>query len=72
MIENYNIHTFVMAIDCGPCRFGFYAPVMERILHDIGYEVTIIPLQQSDLLTFEIAPNFLPLDQCARKIDAQL
>ncbi len=29
--------TLVMAIDCGPCRFGFYHAVQERILHDMGY-----------------------------------
>ena len=68
MIENYNIHTFVMAIDCGPCRFGFYAPVMERILHDIGYEVTIIPLQQSDLLTFEWLQTFYRLTSVQGKL----
>lgn len=46
--------TLVMAIDCGPCRFGFYASVQERILHDIGYKhVRIIPLDQADLLEFK-------------------
>ncbi len=56
--------TLVMAIDCGPCRFGFYASVQERILHDMGYKhVRVIPLDQADLLElkwvktlFEIAP----------------
>jgi len=45
--------TLVMAIDCGPCRFGFYASVQERILRDMGYkDITIIPLDQADLLEF--------------------
>ena len=45
--------TLVMAIDCGPCRFGFYHAVQERLLHDMGYKnVNIIPLDQADLLTF--------------------
>lgn len=45
--------TLVMAIDCGPCRFGFYASVQERILKDMGYkDITIIPLDQADLLEF--------------------
>ena len=45
--------TLVMAIDCGPCRFGFYHAVQERILHDMGYKnVNVIPLDQADLLTF--------------------
>lgn len=45
--------TLVMAIDCGPCRFGFYASVQERILRDMGYkDITIIPLDQGDLLEF--------------------
>jgi predicted nucleotide-binding protein (sugar kinase/HSP70/actin superfamily) len=43
----------VMAIDCGPCRFGFYASVQERILRDMGYKnFTMIPLDQADLLEF--------------------
>ena len=45
--------TLVMAIDCGPCRFGFYASVQERILRDMGYKnIRIIPLDQADLLEF--------------------
>jgi len=45
--------TLVMAIDCGPCRFGFYHAVQERLLHDIGYKnVRVIPLDQADLLEF--------------------
>lgn len=45
--------TLVMAIDCGPCRFGFYHAVQERILHDMGYKnVRVIPLDQADLLEF--------------------
>ncbi|MFX0077132.1 MAG: acyl-CoA dehydratase activase-related protein [Candidatus Hermodarchaeota archaeon] len=45
--------TLVMAIDCGPCRFGFYASVQERILRDMGYKnFTLIPLDQADLLEF--------------------
>ncbi|MHA1689804.1 MAG: hypothetical protein ACTSUN_10810 [Promethearchaeota archaeon] len=43
----------VMAIDCGPCRFGFYHAVQERILHDMGYKhIRVIPLDQADLLEF--------------------
>lgn len=46
--------TLVMAIDCGPCRFGFYHAVQERILHDMGYkDVRVIPLDQADLLEFK-------------------
>ncbi|MFX1411508.1 MAG: hypothetical protein ACFFA6_14245 [Promethearchaeota archaeon] len=45
--------TLVMAIDCGPCRFGFYHAVQERLLHDMGYKhVRVIPLDQADLLQF--------------------
>ena len=45
--------TLVMAIDCGPCRFGFYASVQERILRDMGYkDITVVPLDQADLLEF--------------------
>jgi predicted nucleotide-binding protein (sugar kinase/HSP70/actin superfamily) len=57
--------TLFMAIDCGPCRFGFYASTQERILRDMGYKnFRLIPLNQADLLEFEwvkalfaIAPN---------------
>ncbi len=62
--------TLVMAIDCGPCRFGFYASTQERILRDMGYKnFRLIPLDQADLLEFhwvrslfEVAPKnlFLP------------
>ena len=46
--------TLVMAIDCGPCRFGFYHAVQERLLHDMGYKnINIIPLDQADLLEFK-------------------
>ncbi|HDZ18594.1 hypothetical protein LCGC14_0834390 [marine sediment metagenome] len=46
--------TLVMAIDCGPCRFGFYHAVQERLLHDMGYKnIKLIPLDQADLLEFK-------------------
>jgi len=46
--------TLVMAVDCGPCRFGFYSAVQERILHDMGYKnINLIPLDQADLLEFK-------------------
>jgi len=46
--------TLVMAIDCGPCRFGFYASVHERLLKEMGYDnFRLIPLDQADLLTFK-------------------
>jgi len=46
--------TLIMAIDCGPCRFGFYASVQERILRDMGYkDFRMIPLDQADLLEFK-------------------
>lgn len=51
--EKYGIDTFVTALDCGPCRFGFYHTVQERILKDLGYNFRIIPLDQADLLEFK-------------------
>ncbi len=46
--------TLIMAIDCGPCRFGFYASVQERILRDMGYkDFRLLPLDQADLLDFK-------------------
>jgi predicted nucleotide-binding protein (sugar kinase/HSP70/actin superfamily) len=53
MYDNYDVKTFITALDCGPCRLGFYAPVQERIMRDMGYDVKIIPFQQFDMLTFE-------------------
>ena len=45
--------TLIMAIDCGPCRFGFYASVQERLLKEMGYKnFRLIPLDQADLLSF--------------------
>ncbi|MFX0069923.1 MAG: acyl-CoA dehydratase activase-related protein [Candidatus Hermodarchaeota archaeon] len=46
--------TLYMAIDCGPCRFGFYASVQEVLLNHMGYEnFKLIPLDQADLLDFK-------------------
>jgi len=51
---NKGADTLVMAVDCGPCRFGFYGAVQERLLHDMGYkDVKVIPLDQADLLEFK-------------------
>ena len=49
------VKTIVMASDCGPCRFGFYHAVQEKILKDLGYDVEIKCLPQADMLTFEWA-----------------
>jgi len=61
MIKNHDIHTFVMSIDCGPCRLGFYAPIQEKILKDLGYDVEIIPIQQDNLLNFKWTKTLLQL-----------
>jgi len=50
---NAGVKIIVMATDCGPCRFGFYYAVQERILKDLGYEFEMKYLPQGDLLTFE-------------------
>ncbi len=56
--------TLVMAIDCGPCRFGFYHAVQERILHDMGYKhIRVIPLDQADLLEFKWVQTILQVSQ---------
>jgi len=47
------VKVIVMATDCGPCRFGFYYAVQERILKDMGYDFEMKYLPQGDLLTFE-------------------
>lgn len=68
MIENHDIHTFVMSIDCGPCRLGFYAPIQEKILKDLGYDVEIIPIQQDDLLNFKWTKTLLQLSNVTNPI----
>ncbi|MHA1266665.1 MAG: hypothetical protein ACTSRS_15625 [Candidatus Helarchaeota archaeon] len=45
--------TIVMATDCGPCRFGFYYAVQERILRDLDYDFKMYYLPQADLLDFQ-------------------
>lgn len=47
------VENIVMATDCGPCRFGFYYAVQERILKDMGYDFKMYYLPQGDLLDFE-------------------
>lgn len=34
--------TVLITGSCGPCRFGFYASMEERILRDLGYDVNFI------------------------------
>ncbi len=34
--------TIVLTGSCGPCRFGYYAPLQKEILKDLGYNVDII------------------------------
>lgn len=60
-IQTYQTHgitTFVNAVDCGPCRLGFYHAVQERILRDAGFDLTIIPIDQADLLDFKWVKTF--------------
>jgi len=35
-------HAFFMPTAEGPCRFGQYAPYLERLLQDLGYDVPVI------------------------------
>ncbi len=37
--------TIIMVGGTGPCRFGFYAEVQNKILHDIGYDFEMIVLE---------------------------
>jgi len=69
MYEKFGIKTFVQAVDCGPCRLGFYSPVQETIMKDMGYkDVTIIPIQQADLLNFEWLNTFYRLTSVENKL----
>jgi len=51
--------TLIMAVDCGPCRLGFYSSLHERLLKNMGYKnVRVIPLNQADLLEFKWLNTF--------------
>ncbi|MCP4763634.1 MAG: hypothetical protein GY870_17825 [archaeon] len=41
--EHFKLNHFAMVVDCAPCRMGYYAPVQERILRDLGYNATLLP-----------------------------
>ncbi len=61
--------TLIMAIDCGPCRFGFYAGVQERILRDMGYkDFRMILLDQADLLEFKWLDPLFKLGSKQKKL----
>ncbi len=68
MIIHHEVTTFIMAIDCGPCRLGFYAPIQERIIKDLGYDVQVIPIQQADLWTLEFIEPFYQLTSVSGKL----
>ncbi|MHA1519736.1 MAG: hypothetical protein ACTSRK_06090 [Promethearchaeota archaeon] len=68
MIENHDVHTFIMSIDCGPCRLGFYAPIQDKILKDLGYDAEVLPIQQDDLLNFKWADTLLQLSNVSNPI----
>ncbi|MHA1369173.1 MAG: hypothetical protein ACTSWN_15635 [Promethearchaeota archaeon] len=51
-LEN-GVRNLITATDFGPCRFGFYHAIQERILRDLGYDFHMVALPQGDLLTFE-------------------
>jgi predicted nucleotide-binding protein (sugar kinase/HSP70/actin superfamily) len=52
------ITNIITATDFGPCRFGFYHAIQERILRDLGYEFHMIALPQGDLLEFKWLKTF--------------
>lgn len=47
------VEHIAMATDCGPCRFGFYYAVQQKILEDHGFKFQMLHLPQGDLLTLE-------------------
>ena len=70
-LEN-GVETLIMATDCGPCRFGFYYAVQERILRDLGYDFKMYYLPQGDLLTLEWAEflyNICPKPEYCKQIN---
>lgn len=64
LYEKEGVNNFVMAVDKGPCRFGYYGPVQKRILHDMGYDdVEMFYVQQDDLRTFEWLDMYSELEK---------
>jgi predicted nucleotide-binding protein (sugar kinase/HSP70/actin superfamily) len=63
--KNYDIKYFIMPIDKGPCRMGFYSPIQERIIKELGYDdITFIPQQQDSLFPeTEWLQPFLKLEE---------
>lgn len=56
--EQQGIKIFINAVDCGPCRLGFYHSIQQRILKDLGYDFEIVPIDQGDLLDFKWIKTF--------------
>ncbi len=52
------ITNIITATDFGPCRFGFYHAIQDRILRDLGYKFHMIALPQGDLLEFKWLKTF--------------
>ncbi|MHA1792036.1 MAG: CoA protein activase [Promethearchaeota archaeon] len=51
-LEN-GVTNIATATDFGPCRFGFYHAIQEKILRDLGYDFRMFVLPQGDLLEFK-------------------
>ncbi len=68
LYENQGVKNFAMAVDKGPCRFGFYGPVQKRIMHDLGMnDVNFFYIQQDDLRTFEWLDMYSELEKMTGK-----
>ncbi len=52
------VTNIITATDFGPCRFGFYHAIQDRILRDLGYKFRLIALPQGDLLEFKWLKTF--------------
>lgn len=53
ILKKEAVDVFLSLMGCGPCRFGIFHVVQEQILHDLGYNSSIIQLDQEDLLKFK-------------------
>ena len=53
--------TIVITGSCGPCRFGYYGPLQQQILKDMGYNVDFIILDPPKEGFFKLVHNIKKL-----------
>ena len=62
--------TILMAGGCGPCRFGYYCEMQREIMKDIGFEMDIITLEQTNGNISELFGNIKKLAKGTTPLNA--